>query len=216
MTDKRWSRRWLVVSAILALMVGAMFWAVRNAGRWLVVDDKLQKAQVIVVLSGITPYRAIEAAQIYQQGWAQQVWLFKDDPRGADTAFADLGIHQIPEQEYDQAVLERLGVPKSAIRIMDVPTTNTASEFELLREELRRENADKVILVTSPLHTRRAQAIWRVIVGEHPQAIVRYDTSEPSDPAHWWRATSDTQDVLHEFLGLINARLGFVIKPAKP
>jgi uncharacterized SAM-binding protein YcdF (DUF218 family) len=157
----------------------------------------------------------MEAAQIYRQGWAPEVWLFKDDPRGADEAFAMLGIHHITEEEYAKQVLERLGVPTAAILILESPATNTKNEFELLREELRRQTGEKVILVTSPVHTRRVKAIWRRVVGSRPQAIVRHDTSEPTDPAHWWRSTNDVQDVLHEILGLINTSLGFAVRPRR-
>jgi len=215
MTIKQVGRHVLIVMFVLAFLVGTAFWAFRNVGRWLVVEDALQPARIIVVLSGITPYRAIEAAQIYRQGWAPEVWLFEDDPRGADDAFASLGIHRTTEEEYDRQVLERLGVPTAAIRILEPPTTNTENEFELLREELRQKGGEKVILVTSPFHTRRVKAVWRRVVGTRPQAIVRHDTSEPSDPAHWWRSTSDVQDVFHEILGLINTSLGFVVRAGR-
>jgi uncharacterized SAM-binding protein YcdF (DUF218 family) len=213
MTIKRVRRRLLIVLGVLTFLTGTAFWAFRNVGRWLVIDDTLEPARAIVVLSGLTPFRAMEAADIYQQGWAPEVWLFKDDPRRADAAFASLGIHHVTEEEYDTQVLERLGVAKSAIRILDLPATNTKNEFEVLREELRRIGGEKVILVTSPVHTRRVKAIWGKVVGSHPHAIVRHDTSEPTDPDHWWRATNDVQDVLHEILGLINTSMGFVVKP---
>jgi len=205
----------LIALVVLTLLTGTAFWALRNVGRWLVVDDSLEPARAIVVLSGLTPYRAMEAAEIYRQGWAREVWLFTDDPRGADEAFSRLGIHHITEEEYDKQVLERLGVPTPAIRILEPPATNTENEFELLHKELRRQGGDKVILVTSPVHTRRVKAIWRRVVGSRPQAIVRHDTSEPTDPQHWWRSTSDVQDVLHEILGLINTSLGFAVRPRR-
>jgi uncharacterized SAM-binding protein YcdF (DUF218 family) len=106
-----------------------------------------------------------------------------------------------------------MGVPKTAIRILEPPTTNTVSEIYLIADELRKQNADKVILVTSPLHTRRSKFIWHQVVGNHPQVIVRLASAEPTDPDHWWRATQDIQDVTHEVLGLIDARLGFIAKP---
>lgn len=193
MTVKRIGRRLLTVLVVLAVLAAAAFWGFRNVGRWLVVDDSLDSARAIVVLSGLTPYRAMEAAEIYREGWAREVCLFKDNPRGADEAFSRLGIHHVTEEEHDKQVLERLGVPAAAIRIMEPPATNTESEFELLHEELRREGGDRVILVTSPVHTRRVKAIWRSVVGNHPQAIVRHDTSETSDPEHWWRANRDTR-----------------------
>jgi uncharacterized SAM-binding protein YcdF (DUF218 family) len=213
MPVKRNGRRWLVLLVMLAVMAGAALWAFRKVGRWLVVDDSLQRARAIVVLSGLLPYRAMEAAEIFRQGWAPEVWLFKDDPRGADEALARLGIHHVTEEEYDQQVLERLGVPRAAIRILEPPTTNTVSETLLIAGELRRQGGERVILVTSPLHTRRAKAVWRIVVRDHPQAILRYDSSEPCDPDHWWRSTQDVEAVVHELLGLINTYLGFVTKP---
>ena len=213
MTVKRIGRRLLILLVMLALMAGAAFWAFRKVGRWLVAPDALQHARAIVVLSGRIPFRAMEAAEIYRQGWAPEVWLLRDETDEADETFAKLGIPHPSEQEYDQQVLERLGVPKEAIRILEPPTTNTVSETTLIADELRRQGGDKVILVTSPLHTRRAKAIWHIVVGDHPQAILRYDSSEPCDPDHWWRATQDVEAVVHELLGLINTYLGFVAKP---
>ncbi len=213
MASRQWLRRLLIPALILALIAGVAFWAARRVGAWLVVSDPLQPARAIVVLSGLTPFRSMEAASIFHQGYAPEVWLFKDDPRGADQAFARLGIRHIPEEEYDEQVLERLGVPKKSIRIMATSTTNTQNEFMLLLEELKRGGGERIILVTSPVHTRRCKAIWHILSGDRPQAILRADTFEPSDPQHWWRSTQDIQDVEHELLGLIDARLGFVAKP---
>jgi len=149
MTVKRIGRRMLIVLAVLAVLIVAAFWGFRNVGQWLVVDDTLHPARAIVVLSGLIPFRAMEAAEIDRQGWAPEIWLFKDDPAGANKVFASLGIHHVTAEEYDQQVLERLGVPKAAIRLLVPPATNTVDEFGLLREELHRQGANRVILVTS-------------------------------------------------------------------
>jgi len=198
---------------VLLIIGSAALWAFRNVGRLLVVEDPLQHARAIVILSGVPPYRAMEAAKIYRQGWAKEVWLFRDDLRGADKAFAALGIHYISEEEYDQQVLEHLGVPKAAIRILEPSTTNTASEFRQIGWELQKQAGAKVILVTSPVHTRRSRLIWHLVVGDRHQAILRHDDAEPTDPHHWWRTTKDVEAVEHEVLGLIDARLGFAVKP---
>jgi uncharacterized SAM-binding protein YcdF (DUF218 family) len=210
---KSLGRRFVILLVILALMAGAGFFAFRHVGRWLVAPDALQHARAIVVLSGKVPYRAMEAADLYRQGWAPEVWLLRDQPDEGDETFIKLGIPHPSEQDYDQRVLERLGVPKNVIRILEPPTTNTVSELRLVADELRRQGADAVIVVTSPLHTRRSKLIWRLAVGDHPQAILRLASAEPTDPDHWWRATGDIQDVTHEVLGLIDAHLGFVAKP---
>src|SRR2546421_12450807 len=54
---------------LLALMI---FFGV---GRWLVAEDPLGKASAIVVLSGAMPMRALEAATLYRDGYAPEVWL---------------------------------------------------------------------------------------------------------------------------------------------
>lgn len=215
MTAKIIGQRLLILLAVLALLAGVGFWTFRNVGRWLVVQDTLQPARAIVVLSGRLPFRSMEAAQIYRQGLAPEVWLFMEEPSAAYEALLKLGVHQTAEHEYDEQVLERLGVPKTAIRVLEPPATNTRSEFELLRDELHRQGGDRIILVTSPVHTRRSRKIWRLVVGDHPQAILRYAPSEPSDPDHWWRTTQDVEAVVHEIMGLINAYLGFVAEPRK-
>jgi uncharacterized SAM-binding protein YcdF (DUF218 family) len=208
-------RRLLILLVMLAFLAGAGVWAFRKVGRWLVAPDALEHARAIVVLSGRLPFRAIDAAELYRQGWAPEVWLLRDQPDDADATFAQLGISYPAELEYDQKVLERLGVPAAAIRILETPTSNTRSEALLIAEELRRQGGDKAILVTSPVHTRRAKLIWRMVVGDHPQAILRYDSSELSDPDHWWRTTQDVEAVVHELLGLVNTYLGFAAKPRK-
>jgi uncharacterized SAM-binding protein YcdF (DUF218 family) len=213
MAVKRIGRGLLIVLVVLTFLAGAAYWGLRNVGRWLVVDDSLQPARAIVVLDG--PSSAMEAEQIYRQGWAPEVWLLKDPEEASDKAFARLGIHHISGAEYDQAVLERLGVPEAAIRLLEPPTTNTENDFEFLCDELRRQGGDTVILVTSPVQSRRVKAIWRGVVGNHVRAIVRHAASEPSDLAHWWRTTQDVEAVVHELLGLINAWLGFAAKPLK-
>jgi uncharacterized SAM-binding protein YcdF (DUF218 family) len=209
----RLGRRLPVLLAILAVLASAGFWAFRHVGRWLVRPDDLQHARAIVVLSGNIPYRAMEAAKIFHEGWAPEVWLLRDQPDDADLNFARLGIVHPSEQDYDQQVLERLGVPKESIRILEPPTTNTVSEIYLIIDELRKQNADKVIVVTSPFHTRRSKLIWCHVAGDRPEVIMRLASEEPTDPDHWWRATQDIQDVTHEVLGLIDARLDFIAKP---
>src|SRR2546425_12792523 len=68
-------RYWAILAAagcsVLALVLAAFL----GIGRWLVVEDPLVKARAIAVLSGRMPLRAIEAAKLYRQGYAPEVWL---------------------------------------------------------------------------------------------------------------------------------------------
>lgn len=198
--------------AVFALFISAVALGLWRVGRWLVVQDELELAPVIVVLSGRIPERAREAAALYQQGYASQVWISR--PAGPGQELEELGIAYVGEEFYNARVLMRLGVPPDAIRVLEKPIQNTASEVDAIAAELRREGIHKTILVTTKAHTRRVRLIWRKRVGAESRAIVRYARADPYDGAHWWRTTADALDVVREVLGLANAWAGFPLKPA--
>jgi len=198
---------------VVSVLAGVGYWAFRNVGSWLVVADPLKRARAIVVLSGRAPFRAMGAASLYHQGWAPEIWITAGSDRRASEAYARLGVPFTQESEYSRRVLEKLGVPADAIRVLPTPIRNTADEVAVTAAALGREKGDIVIIITSPPHTRRVRTIWHLEIGDHPQAIVCYDSYEDYDPKRWWRITVEGDEVVHESLGLINARLGFVAKP---
>jgi uncharacterized SAM-binding protein YcdF (DUF218 family) len=208
-----WARCLLFLMLLLAVLTGLEYWAFRRIGGWLVIEDPLQHARAVVVLSGGAPFRALGAADIYHQGWAPEVWITSVYDRSTTEAYQRLAVQYIPDREYSRQVLEKMGVPTQAIRILPNPIHNTDEEVLVIADALRQAGADRVIIVTSPPHTRRVKTIWRIEVREHTQAIVRYDSYEQYDAARWWQTTGEGDDVVHEVLGLLNARLGFVAKP---
>jgi uncharacterized SAM-binding protein YcdF (DUF218 family) len=209
-----------VLRALAALLIAFVVLAAAGAlaflglGHWLVVEDRLGPARSIVVLSGDMPARAIETARLYRQHDAPEVWV--THPRGPERALASYGIAYVGEEEYNREVLEKLGVPAGSIRILEPRIVNTADEVRVIAEELHRVDGQRVILMTSPLHTRRVRTIWRKLVGNDPEAIVRYTRAKPFDPSRWWDNTADALDAVREILGLANAWAGFPIHPPLP
>ena len=161
-----------LVAALVTIAFAAL--AFRQAGRLLVVEDPLKPARAVVVFGGGVPFRAMEASRVYKQGWAREVWLTKGGVFPADATLANLEIERTPEYVYSRMVLERLGVPSAAIRELPERTPNTAEEVRTVARGLDRFGGDRVILVTSSYHARRVKLLWRKLVGEHPEAIVRY------------------------------------------
>lgn len=155
----------------------------------------------------------MEAASIYRQKWAPEVWLTKEVRAAEDVALEKLGVQIVPKDAYNREVLERLGVPVSAIRILEDGVWNTVDEARLVARELRANDADRVILVTSKTHSRRVRATWSAIIGASPRAVVRYASEEPYNPEHWWRNTRDALEVSREAFGLLNVWTGFPIQP---
>jgi uncharacterized SAM-binding protein YcdF (DUF218 family) len=202
---------------LLALAMIIAVWllaptALTEAGRWLVVSDSLQSARAVVVLGGHVPFRAMEAAAVYRQGWTHEVWLTQGALSEEDRALVELGDERTPEYVYSRRVLERLGVPSQAVREIPGRTVNTADEVRAIASELKSRGGKRVILITSKYHARRVKVIWRALVGGYPEAIVRYTPEDPFEPTRWWLNTTDAMSVSREWFGLFNAWTGFPIK----
>ena len=210
MAARGWTRRIALIAVGVMLVLAVI--AVLGVGRWLVVEDPLERADAIVVLSGRIPMRAIEAARLYRAGYASQIWLTRPEEPAA--ALEALGIPYSGEDFFNAQVLVHEGVPLSAIRVLTPSINNTADEVRAVAGELRRENRATVIIVTTKAHTRRVHRLWQQLAGGQGRAIVRAAAVDPFDPAHWWRTTGDALDVVREVLGVLNAWAGLPLHPA--
>jgi len=182
-------------------------------GRWLVVEDPLVKAQAIVVLSGAMPLRAIEAAKLYREGYAPEIWLTYSTEPGE--TLEEMGIPFSGEDYYNKLVLIHEGVPPGAIHVLEPPIVNTADEIKVAAAALKPGKDATVIFVTTKVHTRRVRLLWRRLAPGQARAIVRAASADPFDPRHWWRTTGDALDVVREFLGVLNAWAGLPLHPAR-
>ena len=67
---------------------------------WLVREDPLSKADVIVVLAVACRIARMSAANIFKSGYAPAVWVSR--PEGPRQELAALGIHFVGEEEYNR------------------------------------------------------------------------------------------------------------------
>jgi uncharacterized SAM-binding protein YcdF (DUF218 family) len=207
--QNRWIKR---LSILLALAV-ALLWVFLHLGTWLVVQDPLTPAEVIVVLSGHMPERALEAARLYAEKAAPQVWVTQPDGPGEE--LAAMHIPFVGEDFYSQRVLMAKNVPVLSIQILPDPAANTQQEVEAIGRMARKSNVHTVIIVTSAPHTRRVKTIWKRLIGDSPQLIVRHSIDDSFNATRWWQNTQDALDVVREWLGLANAWAGFPAKPSQ-
>jgi uncharacterized SAM-binding protein YcdF (DUF218 family) len=186
--------------------------AFRGAGRWLVRPDTLAHADAIVILSGGMPYRAEEAADLFQRGYAPEVWI--THPQSPAEVLQAMGIRFYGEEDYDREILLHSKVPDSSIHILPGTIVDTEQELTQVARELQQEGKSQVIIVTSPEHTRRVRTLWRLLAGkQNLTAIVCDAPLDPFDADHWWKTTRDTFAVVREFMGLFNAWLHFPVRP---
>src|SRR5262245_54307309 len=196
MTDRprtrRLARAVLVAVVVVAILAGLTLWGVLHVGPWLMVEDPLVRASAIAVMGGHVPFRAMEAAALYNARWAPEVWLTRAAMGPEEAAMASLGLNpEMGDTTVNRIVLKRLGVPPDAIKVLSQGARNTVEELRIIADATRRSGSERVIIVTSKPHSRRVRTIWHAVVGSAPQAVVRYAAADSFDPSHWWRRTSD-------------------------
>ncbi len=211
---KAWKRHFAtaaLVTAVVGLVTAVIIFL--GVGRWLIVEDPLDKAHAIVILSGRMPMRAKEAARLYTAGYAPQVWLTRAVEPAA--SLQKMHIAYIGEDFFNSRVLMHEGVPSNAIHVLEQPINNTADEITVIAAELERERGGAVIIVTTKAHTRRVRALWSELSGGRGRAIVRAAQTDMFAPDHWWRSTGDSLEVVREILGLLNAWAGLPLHPSR-
>src|SRR5580692_583404 len=139
-------RRWLIPGGILLVLVLLAVTVFFTIGRWLVVEDPLVHADVIVVLSGRMPDRALEAARLFKAGYADQVWI--SPPIAPVEELKAMKIAYLGEDFYNEKVLIAKGVSPDSIRILEHADANTEAEVRQVNEDLRALQLHTVIIVT--------------------------------------------------------------------
>src|SRR4029453_8664666 len=72
----------------------------------------------------------------------------------------DLGIRPLDFQGESVAALEKYGVPRAAIIRLSEPVEITELELQAVAAEARSRGWHRVLLVTTPNHSRRVRLIW--------------------------------------------------------
>ena len=178
----------------------------------------LPKADAIILLGGMTdpPFpprqapdlsahadRAMLAADLYKAGKAPVViasggnWRY---PAGTDSEAVDMA-----------AVLERFGVPQSAILLED-KSADTAENARFSAAIMQAHHLARALLVTSGVHMPRAVATFRAAgVDVVPAATDIVDAPAPGMPfaglAPRGDALNETGEALHELVGFVYYRL---------
>lgn len=200
----RWLLAALVVCGLIPLVVVMV--ATRWLGPWLVVSEPLVRSDVIFVTDGKTPHRELEGAALFLEGWAPRVALTR--PRDRMSEEVSRLVAELTPQEYASRLLRRRGLPEEAIVRLDRVVENTLQELQADFDHARAHGFRRVIIVSSPYHTRRIRLIWSSRFEREIPAIVRPTRYEPIDPTRWWRSRRSLEDVTHEVFGIAHLLLG--------
>ncbi len=174
---KRALRR-IIAGLLLALALALTFYPayLPLVAQVLIVDEPLQQAEAIVVLGGGTGDREATGARLFAEGYAPLMITTGDE-------IVLPGLTGVTAAGLSADELESLGVPASAI-IQLAESKTTCDDARLALATLPGESK-RVIIVTDPFHTRRAQWLFNRAA---PELEVITVAANPSwfNPKQWW------------------------------
>jgi uncharacterized SAM-binding protein YcdF (DUF218 family) len=188
----------LVVSLFLTTFLLGLYFVrhpiFRFAAESWVIEDSLEKADVLIVLSGDNFYadRATRAAELFREGKAPLVVASGRRLRPS-AGTAELMEHDLVER----------GVPKDKILRFAQDGDSTREEAEVLAKLAKTKKWHKAIVVTSNYHTRRARYIFRHVFPQDIEILVASARDGDFDPENWWEKRKSAKVFIREIAGMM-------------
>jgi len=175
---------------IILFLFSAHFWLPYLA-QLLIVNDKLEKADCIVVPSGNEENQRVEyAAALYRQGLAGKI-LF----------CGQLALQKQTKINLAKIYAVSLGVRQEDI-LLEEDSATTFENALYSKPIIEAQGWRSLILVTYPVHTRRAKLIFRNILPKDIRISVSCDLDN-FNVNRWWLDESQTRSVAYEYFGFI-------------
>jgi uncharacterized SAM-binding protein YcdF (DUF218 family) len=180
-------RRFLIIVFSLLLLAAITYTYREPILRWfatsLMVEDPLQKADAMVVLSGGGYDRGNEAVKILRAGYTNKVICTGGNP------VIELRVFGIDTLESDMTVanLKRQGIPDSII-IELKDGTSTKEESDIIAQYCKQHQLKKIMIVSSKLHTYRVQSVFKnKLKKQGVEVIVHGAPSSRFNELKWWQ-----------------------------
>lgn len=183
MTQKHWAMLTLAVCGAVVAFGPA-------AGKLLVVNAP-EPSDLIVVLAGETEQRPMHALELLDQHYSRKIVL--DVP-------ADASVFGSSELELAQKYVQRL--PQAQlISICPIHGLSTKEESHDVRLCLDHESGNRILLVTTDFHTRRARQIFRhELPGKTFSVAAAHENAQFGE--RWWMHRQWAKTCFEEWLRL--------------
>ncbi|MEE8638737.1 MAG: YdcF family protein [Candidatus Margulisiibacteriota bacterium] len=189
-------RKLFWLSILLVVVLGVYFTLpliLEGMARFLIVRDKIEPAQLIIVLAGDNNgERVREAVKLYKEGYGKKMLM-----TGGPLAW------KLTASEWMKKHALALGVPARAILLED-KSRSTLENALFILPILKKHSIKSVILVTSPTHSRRAKRVFKKCYSKEDIKVLSCPAREAEfELPGWWTRHEDTQRVMWEYVSLV-------------
>lgn len=176
--------------ALLALPLAAT-----RAGTLLIVSDSLPHPDAIISLASHEWERLPATARLATANASAVVLLTLPQPVTVDNCHDCAGRVRR---------LERLGVPSHRVRVLPLTAPGTYGEALAARDWTRQSHVRRLLIVTTPYHTRRSMATFEsVFEGSGVEIGIEPASTSPAKPDRWWADPYDRWYVAYESAAIV-------------
>lgn len=171
----------------------------RGMGRWLNVAGRLERpVDSVIVLGGGASTRPFVAIEILRAGLARKILIPQVDlsDENRDGLFP-------PEQVILRQVVLRSGISPDAVVLLTTTVDSTEREAQVAAAYMQSHPDERLAVVTSDFHTRRARMIFSRACDRDADRLVF--VGAPIDgfgPSNWWHSEAGAISYLDEYFKL--------------
>jgi uncharacterized SAM-binding protein YcdF (DUF218 family) len=204
-TPTRVSTKWRgAAAAVIASAIAAFLFL--YGGDTLIVSADVGEPQAIVVLASHEWERLPVAAELARQYPAARVLL---------TLPAHVTEHNCYGCAERTNWLTHAGVASTRLTVLPQPVKNTYDEAKATRTFVEEHRVERLLVVTSPYHGRRALATFRHLF-KAAGLSTRVGLASPVSramPSRWWLRRYDRDYVAYEWAGIVYYAIRFGVLP---
>jgi len=194
---------------ILALILGLIVLLLisRNLGKFLLSSSPASQSDLIFVLLGPVPDRALLAADLYHTKMAPRILMANEYQAGLDAVLAER-LHIDKTADVFKTAIMSLGVPEKDIKLLPEVSSSTKDEALILKNYLLlHPEINSVIIVTSSYHGLRTKKIFKKAIGQLDRDIlvnIPFNKHSVFYSNKWWTDRYSAKMVALEYLKIVN------------
>lgn len=193
----RGKTKWNRVYGLLLIVAAVLLVMIFSAGKFLTIDEKPQKSDVIIVLSGDNGDRTIQGVNLFGAGYAPNMIMS-----------GGLVYHKIAMSELMLIHAVEMGVPADVI-IAESHSESTYQNAIFTKDIMNRHGFKSAIIVSSDYHMRRVKLIFDRVYKDSGIVISYSSADDPLfEPNRWWANNKSIMYIINEYVKLVGDILG--------
>ncbi|MGM0426039.1 MAG: hypothetical protein ACQEQ7_02245 [Thermodesulfobacteriota bacterium] len=198
--------KWIFFILVVVYTLFSYFHApiLSRIGEFLVVEDPIKKADVIVCTPGYPVEQFLTAAEFYNRGFSPRIFLPDPSPPAGFEVLKERGGVYPSITDLSMVALESLGVPESAIISTEGSGRTLTQTARAVKTVVKQEGYHALIIVSPPWRARLTRAVFREALRDGKVELMmapsHYSNFRENE---WWKSDAYLSTVFFQYEKLL-------------